>query len=448
MNFKSWLEARMAFDPKPRKFQNAYDKTSVSRNRSIKLDKNGNIVELDSDDYTGIGRVPHFNIKPGSKELDLQHIGPQSVDFHKIVKALRPQYPDIDEWTVHFFGQVGHLTTGNKKWGRTVGYWMKQPAANLSNKMPDYFYHGTSTNQWYSGIKKNGLLPRTMSGSMGSYGAQNISSLSQDNLVYLALHPDAATREASLQAANKHGGNPVILRIDGKSLFPDKLTSDEDSRSDTAADSARLMSVVGYNGRVPPQAIKPFLLGHRMQDKNRLYTQWEKFKDVDVAEHPMTKGLKSGRMPYSNDPEYLALKDAGIIGSEKKPDIYGIDRDQDVVSGNFSDEDVKNAIKNAPWVHNARAIIHDMGESYRGHIYKLKDLSIPEKLPPDLQKVINMLIQSGMMYDPKRSYYELSTWDVWPRAVKLAKLMGKMSFKELTNKINQIYQLSPDAQRH
>lgn len=434
--FKEWLYAEAKLDPsatQPYKVDNGNTKR-LRRSFALTLDDRGNVVSYD---YTQ--NKPHLEISPNSKSISLQKLSPQSAEFHKIVNALRSKYPDIDNWrTDHFF--MAGLMQGAGTRSRTAGYWMKNPPVQLANKMPPYFFHGTSTNLWYDGIKQKGLMPRRLTGSSGTYGAQNISSLSQADLVYLSTDPDAAAREASGQAAAKHGGSPLILRISSNGLDASRLVPDEDTRTDSAQASINIGSILAYSGRIPPSSIEPFLLGTKKKKNNRLYTDWEKFTDVEVTEHPVTTSLRKGEVPWSSSPEYYALKDAGIIGVEETRDSNGhTDRRTVIKDTEFDDQKIRSILKSSGWTNNARAILNDVGAGYSGTIYLLQTFTAPQELLED--QTIKMLIESGIITPRNHEnnvHFEVRGWNSEKYAIALAKLMGRMSFQELSSRIKEI----------
>ena len=358
------------------------------------------------------------------------------------------------------FFAAGHQQTGNDKWYRNVAYWLRQNTININNRLPENFYHGTCTNLWYLAIKQHGLMPRGMSGAGGSYGAQNISALSQANLVYLSIHPDAAAREASRQAAKTHGGQPLILKIDTKGLFPERLHPDEDTQNRrkekiTAQDSIRMAFIVGYQGRIGPSAIEPFLLGEEGV-KNRTYVcKWVKFHDIPISEHPVTKKLKEKPLYIlRGDAEYYALKDAGIIGEEDYDAPAGY-KDKKVVlkKKDFTDEEIRNILNKSGWTQNMKAIIADLNEGYSGALYLLKEKRLPEDLSKEDQKIVDILLESGLVEKETRK----KNWGSNPdemitllrlretffghyeeQAIKLAKLLGKQDFRTFANKIKEM----------
>lgn len=435
--FKEWIQITEAiFDPKltnPVVNKNQGSKPYLNRNFSLTLDNKGNVIEYDYQQ-----EKPHLTLT-ADKRIQLQKLGPQSKEFRQIINALRSKYPDIDQYPVEHYFQAGHMQGANNRY-RTVGYWLGRPEIRLSNKLPRYFYHGTSTNLWYEGIKERGLYPRRISGSSGSYGAQNISALSQDDLVYLSTDPDAATREAARQATRKYGGNPLIIRINTNGLDPNKLTPDEDTRANTAQGSVDVASTLGYKGRVPSENLEPFLIGKTDPNGNQFQVKWEKFKDVPISEHPITTKLKKGEIPYYNDPEFYALLDAGIIGEEKTFDNNGFRQTQTVLlDKDITDEKIRSILKKSGWTQNVKAILNDIDNGYRGSIYQLKSLVIPKESLKE--NIIQLLLKSEIItvkdYEENKVYFDVTNWNIQPHAIKLAKLMGKMSFNELSSQIKE-----------
>ena len=395
MNFKQWLlfsEAK--FDP-----------------NIIKPYKNGTFVDrfdLDLDDQGNV--IPHnhsneksyITIDPKKKSITsgsgYQRLSPQSTKFHRIIKALKSKYQDIEDWEV----QVRRFEPANK-FSRTVGYWLSRPEIRLANKMPKYLYHGTSTNLWYEGIKQKGLVPRNITGSSGSFGAQNISALSYDNLVYLSTDPDASTRSAAKQASENHGGKQLIIRIDTKGLDPNKLQPDEDSGATTAQASIDVMSTLAYEGKIPSNNLEPFLF---KTNKN-----WEKFYDIPVEEHPVTKDLKTGRTPDHGTPNYYALKDAGLIDKFRKILID---------PKNITDTQVKNIIKNATWTQNVIMILSDLGKG--NGILNSRPLEGIKLSKESLENpIVKMLVKHTTLREDE---------DKEEFAISLAKELGKKNFKE------------------
>ena len=439
MDFQQWFEVK--FDPS---LTNLYkwapsDKPRIGASFNLKVDPAGNIVPLSDEDWRD--RSPHYEINPRTQQIQLQRLSPVSPEFHKLIKALRSKYPDINNWQVEVFGQAAHMQTGRGKWHRTVGYWLGQEPVDLNNKLPMFMYHGTSTNLWYGGIKAKGLLPRNLSGNVGSYGAQNVDSLSQPDLIYLSVHPDAGTREAARQAAKKHGGRPLILQINSSGLFPERFVPDEDSRMKTAQDSIRAMGVAAYSGRIGASVIKPYLLGREGSKGNLVTVDWVKFSEVPVDEHPIAAKLRAGELPYHGEPEYYALKDAGIIGHEEKYDDRGFRSERLVKKRDVSDEELRKIMKNMSWTQNVRAIVHDLNKGYSGALYYLKDRTVPENLTGRQQEMIDLLLDSGILHIEKSGehrYFDLNTWNNEKYAMKLAKLMGRMSFKDMANELKSI----------
>ena len=435
--FKEWLQLTEAiFDPKitnPEKFQNYEGKPYLSRDFALTLDNKGNIIPYD---YKT--NKPHL-VMTSDRRIQLHQLGPQSKKFRQIINALRSKHPDIDKYTVEHYFMSGHMQGGNGRY-RTVAYWMSRPEVRLANKMPKYFYHGTSTNLWYEGIKEKGLAPRRLTGSTGGYGSQNVSALSHSDLVYLSTDPDAATRTAAKQAANKYGGSPLIIRINTTGLDPSRLAPDEDTGSVTAQGSVDVSSTLAYRGRIPSSNLEPFLLAEQVTLGSRIQTKWKKFKDVPVTEHPVTAKLKKGEFFSYDDPEYIALLDAGIIGEEEVRDDRGFpNRRQVILDKDITDEKIKKILKNSYWTQNFKLIQKDLGNGYRGVLYQLKNIEVPKEKLDD--PILKMLIDSGLVIPEEHKdkiYLDVSSWNTQPYAIKLAKAMGRMNFEDLMQKVKNI----------
>ena len=335
------------------------------------------------------------------------------------------------------------MSTGNNQYNRTVGYWMKQKPVDINNKIPTTLYHGTCTNLLPT-IEKKGLLPRSLTGSTGSYGAQNVDSLSQHDLVYVSVHPDAATRTAAVQAARKHGGRPLILKIDSSQLFPERFVPDEDARhAKTAQDSVRTMSIMAYRGKIPAAIIQPFLLGKEETQNNRILINWFSYSPVPPEDHPWTTKLRNGEVPYSGDPEHYIFKHAGIIGDEEYQTDYG--RQTRTVKKRDADNDeILDLLKNGGWAHNVNAIRKDLDNGYRGTLYGLKGLN-PPALPSSLQQTLDMLLRSGLAKRERDNSIYLTTWNAEKEIVALARLMGRMDFRQFLQNVREIQRISEEA---
>lgn len=447
LQFKQWLEA--IFDPMTTKryVWNSGDRKYLGNSFNLKIDKNGRVSPMEKEDWNN--NIPHFEIHPREKRILLQGMSPQAPDFRKFINAIRSKYHDVDDWQVEVMFAAMHQQTGRSNWYRNVGYWMKQNTVDLNNRLPEYFYHGTCTNLWYTDIKRKGLLPRGMSGSSGSYGAQNVDSLSQASLVYLSTHPDAAAREAARQAAKRHGGRPLILKVTTHGLFPNKFHPDEDAvrrrGNFTAQDSVRVASILGYEGKIGPSLLEPFLIGKESQtDRGLLYAKWEKFKDVPLGEHPMTNKLRDGNFPYQGDPEWYALKDAGILGDEEYDTNWGKQTRTVLKKHDFTDEDIRGALK-ANWTQNVKAIVKELDNGYRSPFYYFHSDVAPknlDKLSPEDEKTLKHLLDSGFVLLGKRndgrSWWELRTYRTEEYAIRLAKLLGKKDFRQFKADIEHL----------
>jgi len=310
---------------------------------------------------------------------------------------------------------------------RTVSYWLSRPDVRLSNKMPKFFYHGTATNLWYDQIKRKGLAPRNITGSSGSYGSQNLHALSYENLVYISTDPDAATREAASQSSRKHGGRPMIIRIDSTGLDPERLVPDEDTQAKTPQASVDISSTLAYRGIIPADRLEPFLI--QKQDK------WERFKDVPVEEHPITTKLKNGETwGLHSMPEYYALLDAGII----EETIGRAGSILKILDNNITNEKILSILKDSGWTQTVKMILSDIALQNTGTIQQLRT-----NFDKDITKesTIRMLLDSGIVRGPydltgNTCHFEIEYYfNTTKNAIKLAKSIGKMGFKEFISKL-------------
>lgn len=457
MDFKKWLNevtADPSYNPLARKiWRNPGTKTYLSGSRIFYVDR-GKIV----DGYPGGSSWhPYYELNPNARTIQLHNVDPSGKEFKQVIKYLRKHISDIDNFDVHLMNlsHPEHSTRG--KYYRKVRYWIgqKDTSVNPQQKLPEFLYHGTSTELWYSGIKSKGLMPRNTnpSGVTGSYGASG--ALSHGDKVYLSVHPDMSTRGAAKQASSHHGGQPLILKISTKGLDLNKITGDEDMDKEYQATtkqakergervpsfasvSQQRMGAIAYTGRIPATLIEPFLLGKR--EPNGLVAKWEPFQDIGQEEHALTKKLKQGGWFSSYDsPYFYALVDEGIVKpTEKDRHHYEV---ADPTS--ITDKQVRDLIKRSPWVMDAHAItkeLNNYGQNIKGLYY------YPTKVEePNLQKIIDLLVASGIYHiqknaPPYRDYLSYDSWDGTPKAIKLAKdlFKNKLSYSDVLKAIDEI----------
>jgi len=114
------------------------------------------------------------------------------------------------------------------------------------------FLHGT-TSAILDRILHEGIRPRGQTNVSPTFGAGVGAHLGAEEAVYLTTQQGMASF-AAMDAANAHGGSPMILDvvgIDGRAAGPD-----EDSGAQTAADSLAKIGSIAYYGVVHPQMIK------------------------------------------------------------------------------------------------------------------------------------------------------------------------------------------------
>lgn len=447
MNFREWHQLHELKLEKPN--LSTFLKGDTGLGKSFYVHSNGTISNDPEPGTQGHGFEPHITVNNKNKSVIAYWMTPVTPVFHQLINKLKKFYPDIENYSITVTGSqfksgaVNYKNLGpneapfldNKD--RTVGFWLKNKPINLNQHLPQYLYHGTSTNLWYDGIKQKGLLPRRLSGSGGSYGNQG-DALSQVDLIYLSAQPDIATRHAAQQAAEKHGGKPLIIRIKSDRLYPELFRPDEDSRAKTAQQSVFNMGTMAYQGRIPPTLIEPFQIGERIADRF-VYSKWKKFEDVPVGEHPLTNMLKTsnGFFSSSSSPFYWALVDAGLVKDEDYYTPTGHRNTRQVVDQNITDDQIRKLIKNSPWVQDADMISKDINDWGMKGLKSLDNL--PTETTPELQPIIDMLVDNGF-YTKEGNYLRKAYFINKEHIISLAKALHKkkMDYRELLNKVQEI----------
>lgn len=431
MNFREWFLEAHTMEP-PKVFKQG---GHLHRNNVFYLDNKGQIQS----GYPG-DHVPYVERVYG--ELRLHYLSPQSKLFRDLAQALVKMYGKIIlDAEVSMFN-FSHPETGRKTYSRTVRYWLSQSKGGYSLKnIPQYLYHGTCTNLWHDNIRNEGLLPRMLNknGAAGSYGAANMDSLSHKDKIYLSTHPDIAARAASRQAASRHGGNPLILKIDARELDRNKFGNDEDAEKYTK-DSIQFMGAVAYAGRIPARLITPFVMGVKTDETSHRADKWVPFKDVGMAEHPLTTKLKGQPQWFSShdSPYYWALVDAGIVKNVEYTTPSGHRETKIEIRPGITDEEIRAIIKNSPWVQDAEATVKDVNNWGMSGLKSLDRTKRPENLTSEQEKVLDLLLKSGLYREPD-GYFELTYFKTEP-AIKLARMAyaEKIDYRKLTAIIKSI----------
>jgi hypothetical protein len=466
-SFREWLlvELKTGIDPKTKQPFHLGQYLRKNKMATFHVNGNGEVVpgmDSGSDEYPQY--VPYVEIVPGYQKkwgLRPHNLQPTSKLFKNLLAWTKQFIPNANDIDVEI-SNLSHPEVGDpNKYYRSAGYWGKQANTDFSmQKIPPYLYHGTSTELWYEGIKQKGLMPREQNSiaSSGSYGT-DVDALSHGDKVYLAVHPDAAARSAAHQASSKHGGLPLIIRIKTAGLFPEKFGADEDAsrridylkkkgKEDAmggATASQIMMGTVSYQGRVPPSNITPIMVQRPApKGSNRVWKKWEPFdeKNIERSEHPMTKKLNDpvGSNFWSDDPEFYALYDAGLVDFD---DNKGI-----IKKPGVKDSQVRAALKNAPWRSTATAIskqINDWGRA------GLKSLDYyPSKVDNKRhQEIIDCFVSNKLYYVRNSGLLELSSLTGGKRSVHtsigIAKCVYSMGLdyrklNDIVKEINSTYQ--------
>ena len=179
--------------------------------------------------------------------LDVEGYSLLAPELRGVLQKLVKQYPPAAKWSVRSDGPAQPIERLLKSRGPRHG-------------MPKHLYHGTST-ALLPRIMKEGLKPRTSTSIKPTF--QGGAAEGRPERVYFAAFTSLqATHFAAREAARKHGGDPIVLRIVTKPLTKrwSDFKADEDARVDDA-DWVRSLYTIGtiaYEGSVPPSAIRTF----------------------------------------------------------------------------------------------------------------------------------------------------------------------------------------------
>ena len=162
--------------------------------------------------------------------------------FMKALNKISQKHPEILSYWISFDGPwklVSDLVTVRSQfdWSRII------------------FLHGTSSVVYDKFIKTGGLKPRGDTGSAPTHGSTTSAKPSLPDRVYLSTQEGTA-KFAAYDAARSHGGQPLILQIQG--INGALVAPDEDSKKNTAVESLALMGAIAYIGTIPASKIKPF----------------------------------------------------------------------------------------------------------------------------------------------------------------------------------------------
>jgi hypothetical protein len=400
------------------------------------IDKEEFIKEINSTEHYYL----HLQLSPDGKilitspniendviKIDKKHksieakgsLQPLSKNFANVINTIKKIYPEILNYTISSTGVAGFRNPAMKN--RTVQYWIDQQRTDPKANLPEYFYHGTSTNLYNMFIKEQGLVPRQISGSSGSYGA-SVKALSRGMFNYLTIHPDYATREAALQAARNHGGLPLILKINSHAIDPTRLFPDEDAKTETWEESMKKIGTVAYKGIIQNSSIIPYEIS---KDNNRF--KWSPYEETPIMDHPAYENLTITKEHRNKDSIFFALYDKEII------DIKGN------LLKSITSEEFNKIIKNAKWATNAWLIHESMKNGSLRHTYNnvISKSNFNEKS----QKIVLDLYNNGILNDylGMKSIYTWEYDEAIQSTIKYAKHLGKNSWQEIEQKLKYVY---------
>jgi hypothetical protein len=177
--------------------------------------------------------------------LDIEGYSLLSPELRGVLQKLVKQYPPARKWSVRSDGPAQPIDRLLRSRSPRHG-------------MPKHLYHGTST-ELLPRIMKEGLKPRTTTSIKPTY--QGGAKEGRPERVYLAAFTSLqATHFAAREAARKHGGDPVVLRVKTRGLRFASFKADEDSKVDDYDWVRSLYSIgtVAYEGSVPPKALSVY----------------------------------------------------------------------------------------------------------------------------------------------------------------------------------------------
>ena len=218
---------------------------SKSRNFEFYVDENGEITQ---ERYNAEGRNTEIFIqqRPNNPSLTSLMIEGMSDTHPHLIKTLE-FLMQVDEK----FKFANLRLDNNPK--ISVEDFVKQNS--IKNGMPEFLYHGTSSDA-ASSIFKRGLLPRDLSNQDSKYKSiQSGESLS--DRVYLCTFGNIGSAKfAARQSASVDYSKPVILKIATQTLLRENLRPDEDSKASTWEDSMNSMGSLSYIGVINPNLIE------------------------------------------------------------------------------------------------------------------------------------------------------------------------------------------------
>lgn len=415
MNFKQWLLTEAFIDKEAFK-----EKIDFNHQFSLIMDRNGEVkIKIAVYENAMVFEPKYKSIQANGS------LQPLSKNFANVINTIKKIYPEILNYVVSSTGVAGFSNPSLEN--RTVQYWLDQQRMDPKANLPEYFYHGTCTNLYNMFIKEQGLVPRQISGSSGSYGA-SVKALSRGMFNYLTIHPDYATREAALQAARNHGGLPLILKINSHAIDPTRLFPDEDARTETWEEvetweeSMQKIGTVAYKGIIQNSSIIPYEIS---KDNNRF--KWSPYEETPIMDHPAYENLTITKEHRNKNSIFFALYEKEII--DKKGNLLE----------SITSEEFNKIIKNAKWATNAWLIYESMSD---GMLDKTRNSIISRSnFDKEAQKIILDLYNHGILNDfleMKSSYH--SGYDSTIQAtIKYAKHLGKNSWKEIEQKLKNVY---------
>jgi GNAT superfamily N-acetyltransferase len=174
----------------------------------------------------------------GWMNLSVEGATEYSEGFKNALREIVTEYPEVEGYVVSFDGPdvpVSELLAMESRDFRDI-----------------VFLHGTSS-AVVPRIMAEGLRPRGETGVDPAYGRASSAKPGLLDRVYLTTQLGTA-KSAARQAANTHGGEPVILEITG--LDQSYALPDEDSRAKTAEESLARLGSIAYSRAIPTSKVR------------------------------------------------------------------------------------------------------------------------------------------------------------------------------------------------
>lgn len=229
----------------------------------------------------------HTSRSEGGTLLEVDGATESNYGFRQALREIVREYPEMIDFQVAFDGPP-----------KAVRDLLRMPSPRRTDWSKVKLYHGTTSEVWAS-VMSDGLRPRGETNVEPVYGTMGANAEGgRVDAVYLTDQQNTA-HMAAIQAARKHGGDPVVFEVWG--LDPAKVLPDEDSKEDTAEASLARIGSVAYAGTIPPRNL-------RMAE---LMTagRWEKMAGILQAPPKMVEAITDWIVTVAADEALRQIED-------------------------------------------------------------------------------------------------------------------------------------------